>query len=116
MTATLYQDIKNSLRQLYLEDNRPWLVGFSGGKDSTMLASLVFDAALSVPPAERTKPISVVWTDTRVEISAIVEMADGTLRQMQRCSQQMGFNIDVTLLKPRAEASSYVNIIGRGCP
>jgi tRNA(Ile)-lysidine synthase TilS/MesJ len=30
----MFQDIKDSLRQLYLEDKRPWLVGFSGGKDS----------------------------------------------------------------------------------
>ena len=48
MAATAYQDIKKSLRQLYLEDNRPWLVGFSGGKDSTMLASLVFDGIVSI--------------------------------------------------------------------
>ena len=40
MDATNYQDIKSSLRQLYLEDPRPWLVGFSGGKDHTMLVSL----------------------------------------------------------------------------
>ena len=26
----MFQDIKDSLRQLYLEDKRPWLVGFSG--------------------------------------------------------------------------------------
>jgi len=116
MVATAYQDIKKSLRQLYLDDNRPWIVGFSGGKDSTMLASLVFDAALSLPPAERTKPISVVCTDTRVEIPAIVEMVAGTLRQMQRCSQQNDINIDVNLLKPTTEESFWVNIIGRGYP
>ncbi len=116
MAATAYQDIKKSLRQLYLEDNRPWLVGFSGGKDSTMLTSLVFDAALSLPPAERTKPISVVCTDTRVEIPAIVEMVEGTLRQMQQCSKQNDLNIDVNLLKPTAEESFWVNIIGRGYP
>ena len=114
MQATIYQDIKNSLRQLYLEDKRPWLVGFSGGKDSTMLASLVLDVALSLPPAERTKPISVVCTDTRVEIPAIVEMVEGTLRQMQRCSQQNDVKIDINLLKPTTEESFWVNIIGRG--
>ena len=27
---TAFQDISHSLRQLYLEDERPWLVGFSG--------------------------------------------------------------------------------------
>jgi tRNA(Ile)-lysidine synthase TilS/MesJ len=28
----MFQEIKASLRELYLEDERPWLVGFSGGK------------------------------------------------------------------------------------
>jgi tRNA(Ile)-lysidine synthase TilS/MesJ len=28
----MFQEIKASLRQLSLEDERPWLVGFSGGK------------------------------------------------------------------------------------
>ena len=63
---TTFQEIKSSLRQLYLEDERPWLVGFSGGKDSTMLASLLFDVVLSIPVEQRKKPISVLCTDTRV--------------------------------------------------
>jgi len=41
MSASVYQEIRSNLRDLYLEDPRPWLVGFSGGKDSTMLALLV---------------------------------------------------------------------------
>ena len=49
MAVTIFQDIKSGLRQVYLEDERPWLVGFSGGKDSTMLASLVFDVILFIP-------------------------------------------------------------------
>jgi DNA sulfur modification protein DndC len=116
MTTSTYQDIKTSLRQLYLDDERPWLVGFSGGKDSTMLASLVFDAVLSVPPDKRAKPISVVCTDTRVEIPAIVEMVEGTLDKMRKCSEQHGLGIDVNLLKPPSEQSFWVNLIGRGYP
>jgi hypothetical protein len=30
MGASSYSDIKDSLRHLYLDDPRPWLVGFSG--------------------------------------------------------------------------------------
>ncbi len=60
MGVTIFQDIKDSLRQLYVDDERPWLVGFSGGKDSTMLASLVFDAILSISPEQRKKPVSVL--------------------------------------------------------
>jgi DNA sulfur modification protein DndC len=116
MSTSSYQDIKTSLQHLYLEDNRPWLVGFSGGKDSTMLASLVFDAVLSVAPEERKKPISVLCTDTRVEIPAIVEMVEGTLDKMRKCSEQHGLNVDVNLLRPPSEQSFWVNIIGRGYP
>ena len=35
MASASHQQLNNSLRQLHLENERPWLVGFSGGKDST---------------------------------------------------------------------------------
>lgn len=116
MSASVYQDIKNNLRELYLEDTRPWLVGFSGGKDSSMLASLVFDAVLSVPAEKQKKPVVILCTDTRVEIPAIVEMIEGTLARMHKFSQQNGLNVEVKLLKPPPEQSFWVNIIGRGYP
>jgi len=107
---------KDSLSQLYLENDCPWLVGFSGGKDSTMLASLIFDAVLSIPAAQRKKPVSVLCTDTRVEIPAIVEMVEGTLARMQKFSQQNHLKIEVNLLRPPPEQSFWVNLIGRGYP
>ena len=111
-----YQEIKNSLVDLYTSDQRPWLAGFSGGKDSTMLASLVFDAVLSLPPEQRKRPISVLCTDTRVEIPAIVEMVEGTLDKIRKFSEQNALSVDVNLLKPPFEQSFWVNIIGRGYP
>jgi len=111
-----FQDIRAGLRQLYMDDNRPWLVGFSGGKDSTMLASLVFDLVLSIPPEQRKKEVSVVCTDTRVEIPAIAEMIEGTLDRMRKFSQQNRLSINAYLLKPMYEESFWVNIIGRGYP
>jgi DNA sulfur modification protein DndC len=116
MAATLYKDIKDSLTQLYAEDERPWLVGFSGGKDSTMLASLIFDAVLSIPAVQRKKPVSILCTDTRVEIPAIVEMVEGTLARMRKFSQQNDLNIEINLLRPPPEQSFWVNLIGRGYP
>ncbi len=116
MAAATYQEIQDSLRQLYLEDARPWLVGFSGGKDSTLVAALVFDAILSLPPGQRTKPVTVLCTDTRVEIPAIAEGVESTLERMRRCSEREGLNIEAHLLKPPPEQSFWVNIIGRGYP
>ena len=114
MASTSYQQIKDSLQELYVQDARPWLVGFSGGKDSTMVASVIFDAVLSVPPEQRTKPIIILCTDTRVEIPAIAEGVESALDRMRRFSQQHNLNIEAQLLKPPPEQSFWVNIIGRG--
>jgi DNA sulfur modification protein DndC len=116
MANNAYSDIRDFLRQLYLEDERPWLVGFSGGKDSTMVGSLIFDSVLSIPAAQRKKPVSILCTDTRVEIPAITEMVEGTLARMQKFSQQNDLNLEVNLLKPPPEQSFWVNVIGRGYP
>lgn len=114
--ASPFDQIKEALRELYLADERPWLVGFSGGKDSTMVASLIFDVTLSIEPEMRTKSISVLCTDTRVEIPAVSEKVEGTLERMQRFSDKNALGIQTHLLKPPPEQSFWVNIIGRGYP
>ena len=111
-----YEEIRSSLRQLYLEDSRPWIIGFSGGKDSTMVAALVFEVVSSIPEKDRTKPVALLSTDTRVEIPAIVEMLEGTLARMQRFARESNLNAEVHLLRPPPEQSFWVNIIGRGYP
>lgn len=111
-----YRHIIESLINLYRSDSRPWLVGFSGGKDSTMVVSLVVDAVLAQPAEARKKPVTILCTDTRVEIPAIVEMVESTLAKIQRFSEQHHLNIETRLLRPPAEQSFWVNIIGRGYP
>jgi DNA sulfur modification protein DndC len=116
MAAVNISEIKESLRRLYLADSRPWLVGFSGGKDSTLVAHLIFDAVQDIPAEQRKKEIAVVCTDTRVEIPAIVEMIETSLAKMRKCSNDQNLNIEVHLLRPPPEHSFWVNIIGRGYP
>ena len=105
-----------SLRQLYLSDSRPWMVGFSGGKDSSLVAHLIFEAVRSIPADDRTKVIHLLCTDTRVEIPAVVETIEGTLNRMQQASNAQGLGINTHLLRPPADQSFWVNIIGRGYP
>lgn len=105
-----------SLRQLYLSDSRPWMVGFSGGKDSSLVAHLIFDAVRSIPADDRQKEIHILCTDTRVEIPAVVETIEGTLNKMQRTSDEQGLRVTTHLLRPPAEQTFWVNIIGRGYP
>ncbi len=112
----MFTEIKDSLRDLYLSDPRPWLIGFSGGKDSTMVAALIFEAIASLPEKERTKPVSVLCTDTRVEIPAIVGMIESTLEKMRKFAERSGLTAEVHLLRPPPDQSFWVSIIGRGYP
>lgn len=81
-----------------------------------MVASLIYEVLLDIPKEKRNKAIAVVCTDTRVEIPAIVEMIEGTLAKMQKCSNAEELCVDVNLLRPPPEQSFWVNIIGRGYP
>jgi DNA sulfur modification protein DndC len=112
----MLEAITASLRQLYLTDPRPWMVGFSGGKDSSLVAHLVFDAVRSIPADDRTKEIHFLCTDTRVEIPAVVETIEGTLAKMQAASDEQSLGITTHLLRPPADQTFWVNIIGRGYP
>jgi 3'-phosphoadenosine 5'-phosphosulfate sulfotransferase (PAPS reductase)/FAD synthetase len=91
-------------------------VGFSGDKDSTLVAHLIFEAAKSIPAAQRTKEIHVVCTDIRVEIPAVVETIEGTLNKLQRASDDAGLRVQTHQLRPPADQSFWVNFIGRGYP
>ena len=108
---------KASLQQLYLEDERPWLVGFSGGKDSirqpTDWRRLFLMLSYPFPAEQRKKPMSVLCADTRVEPpGAIAKMIEGMLRSMRECSQHNRLNIEVNLFKPMFASSYWVNITG----
>ncbi len=116
MEAGSYQRIRDSLRRLYLNDPRPWLVGFSGGKDSTMVASLIVETVAAIPDIQRKKPVAILCTDTRVEIPAVADTIEATLDRIRKFSEQNNLNIEANLLKPPPEQSFWVNIIGRGYP
>ena len=116
MAGGKYREIQQSLGRLYQEDPRPWLVGFSGGKDSTLVTSLVVETVAAIPDAQRSKPVAILCTDTRVEIPAIADTIESTLDRIRRFSQQNNLNIEANLLRPPPEQSFWVNIIERGYP
>lgn len=54
------------IQNLYQEDNTPWVVGYSGGKDSTAVLQLVWLALKGLPIEKRSKTVHVISTDTLV--------------------------------------------------
>ena len=65
--ATEFERIIDEMRMVYLHDQRPWMIGFSGGKDSTLLCQLVFEMLATLKPEQRWKKVYIVTSDTMVE-------------------------------------------------
>lgn len=98
------------------DDNRPWIIGFSGGKDSTMLLQLVWATVSKIEPILRTRPIYVVCNDTLVENPKIAQFIRITLKNIQDEAVKQGIPLTVHETTPKLEESFWVNLIGKGYP
>ena len=101
--------------------NRPWIIGFSGGKDSTVLLTLVWLALQKIKeqtivPFQLRRPIYVVCNDTLVENPIISSYVDDVLRQIELAARDQGMPIFVRKTIPKLEDTFWVNIIGKGYP
>ncbi|MCF0057684.1 DNA phosphorothioation system sulfurtransferase DndC [Dyadobacter sp. CY356] len=101
---------------LYDENARPWVIGFSGGKDSTLLLQLIWNALKKAPEQLRTREIYVVCNDTLVENPRIVKFIESTLKRIEIAAVEQGLPIKVQRTTPRLEDTFWVNLIGKGYP
>ena len=111
--------IISELKDQYLlpnDNDRPWIIGFSGGKDSTALLQLVWLAIQQVPHEHRTRKVYVVCNDTLVENPIIANYVNGVLLKIEKASVEHGMPIEVKKTIPRLEDTFWVNILGRGYP
>ncbi|MDP3780585.1 MAG: phosphoadenosine phosphosulfate reductase family protein, partial [Nitrosopumilaceae archaeon] len=110
------EQIYEEIREVYLGDNRPWILGFSGGKDSTCMVQLVWYAISSLPSENRQKKIFVISSDTLVESPKIVEQITGTLDKMEQSAKEQGLPISTNLVRPKLVDTFWVCLLGRGYP
>lgn len=108
--------ITAEIRELYLADEVPWVVGYSGGKDSTAVLQLVWLALAELPAEQRTKPVYVISTDTLVENPIVASWVTQSLETLGAASAKHGLPIEPNRLTPKVEDTFWVNLIGRGYP
>ena len=102
---------------LYDEDaTRPWIIGFSGGKDSTMLLQTVWNALRKIDPILLNRKIYVVCNDTLVENPRIVKFINKTLKKVQKAANEQQIPIIVEETIPKLDDSFWVRLIGLGYP
>lgn len=114
--AARIEYLKAEIRELYLANDIPWIVGYSGGKDSTAVLQLTWLAVGELPIEQRRKSIHVISTDTLVENPVVAAWVARSLAVMkdEAATQKMCFIPH--RLTPRVEDSFWVNLLGRGYP
>jgi len=109
-------DIYDEICQVYLQYPQPWVIGYSGGKDSTTVLQLIWKALERLPAEQRQKPVYVIASDTKVETPVIVDFIDTTLRQINEQAAATGMPFSAQKVMPTLDDSFWVNLIGRGYP
>lgn len=105
-----------TIQNLYLADDIPWMIGYSGGKDSTAAVQLVWMAIEQLPERDRKKTIHIMNTDTLVESPVVSKWVDKSLKSMKDEAEKKGLPFVPTKLIPDYNNTFWVNLIGRGYP
>ncbi len=119
--AKFVQGIVDEIIDQYLyadETNRPWIIGFSGGKDSTVMLQLVWKAVEQIKQITGLvrRDIYVVCNDTMVENPVITEYVYRVLDKIELAAVKQDIPIYIRKTIPRLEDSFWVNLIGKGYP
>jgi DNA sulfur modification protein DndC len=115
----LVEDIKiltAEIQELYCENDRSIVVGWSGGKDSTAILQLIWNAIAELPVEKRKKTIHVISNDTLVENPIVAHWVRQSLKKMDVVAQQQQMPVKTHLTHPATKDTFWVCLIGKGYP
>ncbi|EFE48178.1 putative sulfurtransferase DndC [Neisseria elongata subsp. glycolytica ATCC 29315] len=117
-TADPFEDIRQNIAEEYLSETQhyPWIVTFSGGKDSTLVAHLVFDMLLSLPPMLRSRQVFFVSNDTLVESPLVVKHMRQSLAEILRAAEIFRLPVSGEITVPKLQDTFWTLLIGKGYP
>lgn len=116
ITKDAINGLMETVRNLYLADDIPWVVGYSGGKDSTATLQLIWLSIKELPAEKRKKTIHIINTDTLVESPVVAKWAQQSLERMRIAAAEEGLPFVPHRLTPDYNNTFWVNFIGRGYP
>ncbi len=113
-----FEDIIKEIMIVYKHDSRPWLIGYSGGKDSTLLVSLVYEAMLRLKVAGSTmhKTIYIITSDTMVENPIVKNYMHSSSNAINKAAKKDGLLIDARIIYPEPDQTFWSRVIGYGYP
>mgnify|MGYP001578546353 CR=1 FL=1 len=109
--------IRREIRDEYLQaHSKPWIIGFSAGKDSTLLLQLVLETLLATPPDARRRQVYVLCNDTLVESPVYQSWVDKALERIREGVIALNLPVQVVKTHPDDNSTFWVNLLGRGYP
>lgn len=114
----VFENIIREIMVVYMHDERPWLIGYSGGKDSTLLVSLVYEAVNRLKQAESklTKKVYIITSDTMVENPIVKKYMHSSSGSINLAAENDGLPIEAHIIYPEPEQTFWSRIIGLGYP
>ena len=110
------EELIEEIKYVYKSDERPWVIGYSGGKDSTAVVELVYKMLLSLPNDQRKKNVYIVSSDTLIENPLIKIYLNKMNKLLGEAAEKDELPIISTMVTPSANNSFWANVIGRGFP
>ena len=113
-----WDEVVHAIRTEYLTDtqNYPWIIGFSGGKDSTVVAQAVFEALLQVAPSRRRRHVHLVSNDTQVESPLVMAHLAKVQAAITDMAASLRLPITVATTRPARDKTFWTLLIGKGYP
>jgi DNA sulfur modification protein DndC len=109
-------DLIKEIADQYLKNDRAWVVGFSGGKDSTVILSLIFQALTTLTKKQLSKNVYVVCSDTLVETPVVVGLVREVLNSVQISANAKGIPLVTQMVVPDTNNTFWSNLLGKGYP
>ena len=109
-------EVVQEIQSIYLADKRPWVIGFSGGKDSTAILQLTYSALLQLKSEKRHKPVFVVSSDTLVETPLVVDLFVEVLKRVEKAAKRHNIPLSTARVHPEYNETFWVNLLGKGYP
>ena len=109
--------VEVNIKRHYLSpDERPWIVGFSGGKDSTTLLQMVFHVLANIPPKKRKRLVYILSSDTLLEPPNISRYLYKTVLQIEKSAHSLNLPMQIDVVKPSPNDTFFIRLIGSGYP